>query len=339
EDAEGGSADLSLARFAVYRVERREAASMAALDRALYHDPLDTRALFFRGALRVRRGDPEGARTDLRRALDREPTAEPFAVALADLELDNGRPDEALVVLRNLIRHEPAHATSRKVREKWQKAELGLMQRADTVDALRPFRRSPEPDTRRALAYRLAGLENTEAEGLLRLVLEDAEASVRVSVLRLYMRSWLRRRLEEDAVLLRTVCGLLRADTAEGVRAAAAHLLGRVQQRVAAQALAGALAGEARDADPVVRQAAARALAGQDVRRATDALVEALLDEAPDVRRGAIDSLFRLTGRRGGYDPEADLEARRAAQAEWRAWCEKQRGPKAPPAEDDGPDR
>lgn len=339
QEVEGPSAALSLARFAVYRVERREAASIEALDRALYHDPLDTRALFFRGSLRARRGDVAGARNDLRRALDREPTAEPFAVALVDIELDNGRPAAALDVLRTLIRHEPAHATSRQVRDLWQKAELGLMQRADTVDALRPFRRSPEPDTRRALAYRLAGLENPEAEGLLRLLLEDPEPSVRITVIRLYMRAWLRSRLHEDVVLLRTVTGLLRESETAGVRTSAAQLLGRVPERVAAQALAGTLVGEARDTDPTVRHAAARALAGQDPRRATDALIEALLDEVPEVRAGAIDSLFRLTGRRGGYDPEADLASRRAAVDAWRAWAADQRGPRAPETDAGGPDR
>ena len=142
---------------------------------------------------------------------------------------------------------------------------------------------------------------------------------MRATTLRLYQRSWLRGRLEEDSVLLRRVVQLLIEDPSTDVRKVAAGVLARAQVAVAVRALARVLTGEEASKEAGVRAAAARALALHPGREARAALVDALEDPDVGVRRSAIDSLFQLAATRLGFDPKADPDARAAAVAAWRA--------------------
>jgi HEAT repeat protein len=193
---------------------------------------------------------------------------------------------------------------------------------AETAEALAPFLASPEPETRRRAAFGLAVLETPDAEVRLRVLLGDADPAVRVTALRLYMRPWLRARVEADEGLGRRMVGLLREDEADVVRGAAAGLLGLVQRVYAEEELARALAGADRDPEPYPRSAAAAALARRDGPLARAALVDALADEHEGVRRGAIEALFRITGTYRGFDPDGSPEARAAAVQRWRAWLQ-----------------
>lgn len=329
ERLEGTSPPLALARFAVHERGDDSAQATAALDFALRQDPLDVHALFLRGSIAMRGGRPDAARVDLRRALDRSPRSAPIALALAELELAQERPAASVSVMRELLRHEPKHADNRRVQMIQQEAELSLMRRSDTLEALRGFRRSSMRDTRRALAFRLAARGDAASEAVLRSLLSDLDGGVRVSTLRLYMRPALRRLVQEDAVLLRTIVGVLAEDSDPEVRRASAQVLGRVPSPGAARALGSVLRGEERDLVAGVRREAARALAGQDVRQARVPLLSALDDPDEDVRVAAAQSLFRLTGLRHGYDPRGTAAERATAVQAWRDWLEAQT-PRAP---------
>ena len=321
ERLEGVTVGLLLARLAAELAGERPDDALATLERAAAHDPLDVRVLFHRGTTRAALRDRWAGRADLKRALDRRPTAVGVAVALAQLELRGGKPAAALDILRDTMRRdshleeEPALLAARRA------AELELIRSARSVEALRPLRRSPEVETRRRLAFALAerSAEGDEAESLLRKLLGDPDEGVRATTLRLYQRSWLRRRVEEDTVLCRRVIQVLREDAAADVRKVAAVVLGRTQSPVALRALAAVVAGDAAAADASVRAAAARALGLHAETEDQAALVEALGDADVDVRRAAIDSLFQRNATRLGFDPQASPEARAEAIAAWRA--------------------
>jgi hypothetical protein len=280
--------------------------------------------LYARGVTRVRTGDGEGGRADLRRALRRDPAAVRIAVVLAQVEVDQGRPADALAVLEEVARHDAAFARDPALLATRRAAELGVIEQARTVEALRSLRRSDDAATRRHLAFALAErrVEGEAAEGLLRTLLDDPDVGVKVSTLRLYMRPWLRRRVEADAVLLRRVTRLLDADAAAPARAAAAALLGRVEGPLATRALHAALVGTRRDAEASVRAAAARALGGRDGPATRAALVGALADEDGGVRRAAIGTLFEFTATTRGFEPDAPPASRDEARARWAASLE-----------------
>ncbi len=319
---EGPSAAAALGRFeALRRLDRMEEAQ-AALDDAVELAPLDTRVRFLRGSFAERRGQIDAARADLRRALDREPDAAPLAVFLAHLEIGAKRPQRALDVLRELVRHEPSHENAAQVRMAWRAAEWAWMQTLEDVEHLKAFRRSEDPETRRRLAYLLGARRDEQAEALLRTLLKDPDAGVRITTLRLYQRGWLRSRVESDPVLVRQIAQVVARDDASGARTAAIGLLARLPGAVAARCLAAVLRGDDADPDPLVRSAAARALGLQEGEGSVAPLVDALGDEDAGVRKSAVDSLFRLTGTRRGFDPEAEPAVRAKAIADWTVWLE-----------------
>ena len=61
-------------------------------------------------------------------------------------------------------------------------------------------------------------------------------------------------------------------------------------------------------------------------RKALGALIDALDDETPSIRRRALGSLARLTGRTFGFDPEASAVERQRAINKWREFLRSQRG-------------
>lgn len=319
---EGPSATVAMARFAALDVAHDQAGALAAVTEAQRLAPLDSRILYYRAAVRGRAGDFEGARQDLRRALERQPDGLRIALALARLEVMAKRPEVALEVLRDTERRNPARKGDPALRLERRAAEFALLERAQTIEELRWARRSSEPETRRRLAFTLAQREGDgdAAEQLLRLLLADADPEVRASTLRVYLRPWLRARIEQESTLARRISNLLARDKEPEVRRAAASLLGRVSCKVGARALATSVAGEKADAEPLVRSAAARALETHDCRQGRVALVAALGDAALEVRRAAIDALFRLTATMRGYKPEDATERRAPAVGAWQAW-------------------
>ena len=82
------------------------------------------------------------------------------------------------------------------------------------------------------------------------------------------------------------------------------------------QRAAGTLPRSA-DADLLIaRSAAARLILGD--RTARGELINQLLSESVDARSTAHEALSQVFGREHGYDPEADLTARRAATRKWQ---------------------
>lgn len=319
---EGASATVAMARFAALDVAHDQTGALAAVSEAQRLAPLDSRILYYRAAVRGRAGDFVGARADLRRALERQPDGLRVALALARLEVMAKRPEAALEVLREIERRNPAARGDSALRMVRRAAEFDMLEAAQTLQDLRWARRSTEPETRRRLAFTLAQRreDGEEAERLLRLLLADPDPEVRASTLRVYLRPWLRARIEQENVLARRISNLLAGDKEREVRRAAASLLGRVSCKVGARALASSVAGENADAEPLVRSAAARALEAHDCRQGRVALVAALDDSDPGVRRAAIDALFHLTATMRGYEPDQDASARAAAVEAWQAW-------------------
>jgi HEAT repeat protein len=175
------------------------------------------------------------------------------------------------------------------------------------------------------VVYALARMETSEAEQALRGLLSDPHHAVRVTVLRVYMRPWLRPRVEAEDALAAAVGDLLRTDASEVVRGAAAGLLGLVGRPDVPGILAATLAGPAKDAHPYPRSEAAAALARRDGDVARSALVAALDDPDAGVRRAAIEALFRLAFTWNGYDPDAAPEQRAEATGRWRRWLDEGR--------------
>jgi len=314
------SAWLALYRFQLLKDTHRPREALDAVEAARVLDPRDTRSLFLRGVLRQQLGATAEAREDLRRAFDRRRTSPTAAFELVDLELDDGRPAAALAVLDQYVAAAPEAATDDTVLAARRVAEGQIVQEATTVEALRPFLASPLPETRRRVVFALARIETSEAEAALRPVLGDQNHAVRVTVLRVYMRPWLRTRVETEESLGNQVVELLRRDESAVVRGAAAGLLGLVRKDYAVRELAASLAGDAKDPDPYPRSEAASALARHDGPLARRALVDALEDEDLAVRRAAVNALFRLAITHHGYDPEAPPEERAEAVERWKRW-------------------
>jgi len=329
---EGPSATVAAARSVPYHHLGLRLEVLASVTEAQRLAPLDLGILVLRAFYRALEGDPEGARGDLRRALDREPDELSVAWKLADLEITAGRPEEALAVLQETLRRIPDAAETqaevvRKVRVVRRKAERRIIERAGTVAAMGRVLRSSEAETRILLAHELGDLEDTEpdaAESMLRGLLADESAQVRIKTLRVFRREpWLRRRIEKDGVFARRIAGLLAKDAEPAVRAVAAALLARVDIPLAARALAAALTGEQADPEVAVRVAAAGAISihsGPGVQRA---LVAALEDPHEDVRAAAIAPLFVETATTQGFEPDDPPEARAEAVAKWKDWLEK----------------
>jgi tetratricopeptide (TPR) repeat protein len=317
---EGVGVGLQLARFAAHMAAGAPRKALDAVEQAVRLDPLDVRALFHRGTTRAALEDRWAGRADLQRALERRPSSVAVAVALAQMEVHDGHAGTALDVLREVVRRNPGLRSDATLSAARRAAELELIAHAETVEALRPVLRSPEVETRRRLAFALAERsgEGDAAESLLRTLLRDPDAGVRATTLRVYQRGWLRRRIEQDAVLGRHIAQLLAEDASADVRKVAAALLARVRGPRALHALAAALAGGSADADAGVRAAAARALALHPDPDAETALVGGLEDADAGVRRDAIDSLFQLEATRLDFDPDATAAARAAAVAAWR---------------------
>ncbi len=321
------SAWIALWRFKVlYDALSEPGPALEAIDLARRLDPLDVTVLYLRGRTQHERGELDLARRDLLRAFDRRPEWVGVALELVGIEIHAGRPRQALADLETLARHAPSAAAEEAVGEARREAESMLVQRASTPAELAALRQSPEPETRRRVAFALARFENDAAESALRALLADPAEAVRVTALRVYMRPWLRERVEADPALAKEVRDLLHGDASEAVRGAAAGLVSLLRVPWAAKELASALAGDARDAAPYPRSEAASALVRLDGPEARGALVEALDDDALTVRRAAIEALFRLASTYRGYDPEAPAEDRAPAVARWRAWARDGRG-------------
>lgn len=321
---EGESVDLALARFGVDRARGNRSGARTALEAALRLAPLDVRALYHRAAILVELDDRDAARRDLRRAIERRPDAVRFAVALSKLELTADRPDKALELLDDIVRRNRALADDPVLRLARRDAETVLMESAETVEDLRALTRSRDATTRRRLAFELArrSAEADVVEPLLRTLLQDAEPEVRVTTLRLYLRPWLRARIDSDAVLLRRVTGLLEKDPRADVRRAAADLLGRVRTPLSCRALSAAVGGDARDGNAGVRGAAVRALGGHALDACRGVLVGALEDPDLAVRKAAAQTLFELTGMTHGFEADDPPAKRAAALEKWRAWLQ-----------------
>lgn len=322
---DGPTVTVQLAAFVAQLGAGRREDALASLERARQADPTEVAVLFHRGTLRAAAGKGVTARRDLRRALDRRPTSVGVAVALARLDVQEGRFEQALEVLRATRRRDAALASDPILEKAMRGAELEWIRNAETVEALRGMRRSASPETRRLLAYELArrSAEPDAAEAELREILGDEDEQVRFTAVQVYMRPWLRRRMQDDAVLLRRIGQMLTDDASHRVRAAAASVLARVPADHARRLLAEAAHGTKADASPSVRAAAARGLANHAARESHEVLVAALEDDSVDVRRAASGSLFRLTGVDLGFVPDAPAEARAEAVAAWRDWLAK----------------
>ncbi len=319
---EGDGVDLALARFAIDHARGDRSGARAALEAAVRVAPLDVRALYHRASIQVELDDPEGARVSLRRGLARRPSEVRFAVALSRLELAAGRPQKALDLLADIERRSRDLEGDPVLQLARRDAERALIEAAETVAELRPLARSRDATTRRRLAFELARRSGDAdaVEPLLRTLLSDADADVRATTLRLYMRPWLRERIDADAVLARRVTALLQQDPEAGVRRAAADLLGRVRAPLSCRALSAVLGGAERDADAGVRGAAARALGGHALEACRGVLVDALEDPDLGVRKAAAQTLFELSGMTHGYEADDAPEKRAAAVEKWRAW-------------------
>ena len=319
---DGPTVTVGLAGFSAALGAGRTDDALAALEQARIADPTDVAVLFHRGTVRATADEAVLARRDLRRALDRRPSSVDVAVALSRLDIREGRYEEALEILRATRRRDAALKNDPILEKAQRNAELEWIRNAAKVEDLRGMRRSASPESRRLLAYELArrSAEPDAAEAELREILGDTDEQVRFTALQVYMRPWLRRRIQEDAVLCRRIGMALAEDDSHRVRAAAAAVLGRVPADHARRLLVEALTGAKADGDVAVRGAAARGLANHDAPESYTALVAALEDESVDVRRAAGESLFRLTGTGRGYEPDAEAAARAEAVAAWKAW-------------------
>lgn len=317
---EGAAAWIHTTRFVVLESVRRHAEALEALSAAREADPLDVKTLYFRGGVRRLLGDAPGARADFVRVLDRRPDYVAAAEDLVNMLLDAGDLVRAHAVVRALAEADPVAAATRRVHQLRQRVEVRLVRRARVAADLLALAVSPEPDTRREVAWMASSLETPEAERLLRTFLLDAEEAVRRRAAQAYQRPWLVDRALADAELLGMLSTRLAADPAPTVREALVQALARVEAPAAEAALLVRLAGPARDENAGVRSAVAEALLGREAPAVRAPLVDALEDPEAVVRTAALRALERLAGASNGFDPDGDPTRRAAAVRAWRAW-------------------
>ncbi len=317
---EGSSAWVHATRFVILESVRRHADALEALAAAREADPLDVKTLYFRGGVRRLLGDSPGARADFVRVLDRRPDTVAAAEDLVNMLLDAQDLVRAHGVVRALAEADPVAASTRRVHPLRQRVEVRLVRRARTTVDLLPLAASPEPETRREVAWTASALETAEAERLLRMFLSDAEESVRRRAAQAYQRPWLVDRAAADAELLGILATRLVDDPAPTVREALVQALARVEVPAAEAALLARLAGPSRDANVGVRSAVAEALLGREAAAVRRGLVDALEDPEVGVRTAALRALERLAGASNGFDPAGDPARRAEAVRAWRAW-------------------
>ncbi|MCC7139634.1 MAG: HEAT repeat domain-containing protein [Planctomycetes bacterium] len=320
ERDEGPCAWVHGARFVVLESARFHAEASAALDVARALDPLDVLTLYFRGSARRIAGDLPGARADLARVLDRRPDTLAAAEDLVPILLDAGETRRALEVVSALVAADPSGAKSPRVRQLRLRTEVRLVRQARAVGDLVALAASPEPDTRKEVAWTVASFESPEAETVLRRLLDDADEGVRRKAVQAFQRPWLADRVAADAALLGALRARLETDAAPTVRESVAFVLSHVEAPDAVAALVARLAGPRRDADAAVRAAVAEALAGRDTPATRDVLVAALDDEASSVRSAAVRVLRRVAGTTNGFAPDDPPDRRATAVRAWRAW-------------------
>ncbi|MBL9087874.1 MAG: HEAT repeat domain-containing protein, partial [Planctomycetia bacterium] len=320
EADEGPCAWVHAGRFVVYEAARRHAEALASIVEARALDPFDVRTLYFRGNLRRLLGDALGAREDLVRVLDRRPDTLAAAEDLVALHLEAGAPDRALAVVEALVAADPASASSKPVRQLRQRTEVRVVRRARTAADLASLARSPEPDTRKEVAWTAASFETPEAEALLRALLEDADEGVRRKAAQAYQRPWLVDLAAADPRLFDALAARLAGDPVPTVREALALALAREETARADAVLAPRLAGPSRDPDVGVRAAIADALTGRETPDVRRGLVAALEDPESVVRATALRGLVRLAGSARGFEPDGAPDQRAAAVRAWQAW-------------------
>jgi HEAT repeat protein len=299
-------------------------------------EPTDTTALYHRGHRRALGGDVGGARGDLRRAFDRDASSHEVALELAWLENTRKDARAALEVIHRFLERVPEAASDEDVTQARFQAESRLVEAASSIEDLETLVSSPLPETRRRVVYALARLESPDVIGVLRRLLDDPNAAVRGTALKVYMRPWLRTEVQRDEALGTTVAHLLANDPSDVVRGAAAGLLGLIPAPYAVGALVEAMVGDGLDAAPYPRSEAARALGRQGGARASSALVQGLLDPDPDVRTVVVETLYKIAGTYHGYDPRGDEGERAKAVERWRQWLGTVDAAPPGPPDDDG---
>ena len=320
EADEGPCAWVHAGRFVVFEAARRHVEALASIVEARALDPFDVRTLYFRGNLRRLLGDAPGAREDLVRVLDRRPDTLAAAEDLVALHLEAGAPDRALAVVEALVAADPTSASSKPVRQLRQRTEVRVVRRARAAADLAVLARSPEPDTRKEVAWTAASFETPEAEALLRALLEDPDDGVRRKAAQAYQRPWLVDLAAADPRLFDALAARLAGDGVPTVREALALALAREETARSDAALAPRLAGASRDPDVGVRAAIADALTGREAPEVRRAMVAALEDPESVVRATALRGLVRLAGSARGFEPDGPAEQRAAAVRAWQAW-------------------
>ena len=109
-------------------------------------------------------------------------------------------------------------------------------------------------------------------------------------------------------------------DPDPGQRFDGVHKVGTLRLKELAPDLVGML----RDEDPFVRERAMSVLGDFGHVDAVPALLDALEDPLPTIRRTAADTLVRLTGFDPGYDPRGTKGERDKAITRWRDWISSQ---------------
>ena len=140
-------------------------ASLAATHRLLKGDPWDGDAFVLRALIHLRRGDPERARRDARRARELDPDSLETAAATSEILFQcgwiSGDPDGALRELESSLRNDANGTRAHVARGE----ALSLLNRSD--EARKAYEKAAQLDPGSALAYaRLALLELTTGRTL-----------------------------------------------------------------------------------------------------------------------------------------------------------------------------